>query len=58
MSDATNVCVSWRDELGAEVGVEIDGLGVLFDDGYAIFYDLNEKQYKIPFEDLLGVGFI
>lgn len=53
----TNVCVSWREQLGV-VYVEIDGYGISFLEGYAIFSDLDEKQYKIPVNDLIEVAFI
>lgn len=55
--EGTNVCVSWRDELGVAY-VEIDGYGISFLEGYAIFSDLDEKQYKVPVENLVEVAFI
>lgn len=55
--EGTNVCVSWRDELGVSY-VEIDGYGISFLEGYAIFSDLDEKQYKVPVENLVEVAFI
>ena len=54
--EGANVVVSWRDKLGV-IYVEIDGYGVSFCDGYAIFSDLDEKQYKVPLGDLIEVAF-
>lgn len=56
MKTETNVIVSWRDHLGV-LYVEIDGYGISFCDGYAIFSDLDEKQYKVPVGDLIEVAF-
>ena len=55
--EGTTVCVSWRDELGV-ASVAIDGYGISFLEGYAIFSDLDEKQYKVPVENLVEVAFI
>ena len=53
----TNVCVSWRDEVGV-VFAQINGYGISFLDGCAIFEDANDKGYKIPIENLIEIGFI
>lgn len=56
MKTETNVIVSWRDHLGV-IYVEIDGYGISFCDGYAIFNDLDEKEYRVPVGDLIEVAF-
>ena len=53
----TNVCVVFRDEIG-EISVEVDGFGVQFINGMAIFSDVVERDYRIPMENLVAIAFI
>lgn len=47
--------ISWRDNLGV-ICAEVDEYGISFLEGYAIFSNADDTQYKVPVGDLIHVA--